>query len=64
MSNVEERVEGLDDLAEATSLDTLSDRGNGVVSNCCAGLEELGRSSGHSGGESQDVRDLERNHCE
>lgn len=64
MSNVEERVEGLDDLAEATCLDTLSDGGDRVVSNCCAGLKELSRSSGHGGGESQDMRDLERNHCE
>lgn len=64
MGNVEKRIEGLDDLSEATSLDTLSDGGNGVVSNCCAGLEELGGSSGHGRGQSQDMRDLERNHCE
>lgn len=64
MSDMEERVEGLDDLAEAASLDTLSDGGDRVVSNCCAGLKELGRSGGHRGGESQNMRDLERNHCE
>lgn len=64
MSNMEERVEGLDDLPEAASLNTLSDGGDGVVSNYCAVLKELGRSSGHGGGESQNMRDLERNHCE
>lgn len=64
VSNMQERVEGLNYLAEATGLDTLSDRGDRVVGNCCAGLEKLGGSSGHGGGESQDVRDLERNHCE
>lgn len=64
MGNVEKRIEGLDDLSEATSLDTLSNWCNGVVSNCCAGLEELGGSSAHGGGQSQDMRDLERNHCE
>lgn len=64
MGNVEKRVEGLDDLAEATCLDSLSDGGDRVVSNCCTSLKELGRSSGHGGGESQDMRDLESNHCE
>lgn len=64
MSNVEERVEGLDYLAEAASLNTLSDGGDRVVSNYCAALEELCRSGGHGGGESQNMRDLERNHCE
>lgn len=64
MSNVKERVEGLDDLAEATRLDSLSDGGDRVVSNYCSGLKELGRSSSHGGGESQDMRDLERNHCD
>lgn len=64
MSNVKERVECLDDLAEATCLDSLSDGCDRVVSNYCSGLKELGRSSGHGGGESQDMRDLERNHCE
>lgn len=64
MSNVEQRIEGLDDLAEATGLDALGNRGDRVVSNNGAGLEELGRSSGHGGSESQNIRDLERNHCE
>lgn len=64
MSNMKERVEGLDYLAEAASLNTLSDGGDRVVSNHCAALEELCRSGGHGGGESQNMRDLERNHCE
>lgn len=64
MSNMEERVEGLDDLAEAASLNTLGDGSDRVVSNYCAGLKELGRSGNHGGGESQNMRDLERNHCE
>lgn len=64
MSDVEERVESLDYLAETTCLDSLSDGGDRVMSNCRAGLKELGGSSGHGGGESQDVRDLERNHCD
>ena len=64
MGNVEERVEGLDYLAEAACLDALRNGGNRVVSHCCAGLQEFSRSSGRGRGEGQDVRDLERNHCE
>lgn len=64
MSNVKERVKSFDDLAEAASLNALSDGGDRVVSNYCAGLKELGRSGSHGRGESQNMRDLERNHCE
>lgn len=64
MSDMEERVERLDHLAEATGLDSLGDGSDGVMSNSCAGFQELGGSSGHGGGEGQDMRDLERNHCE
>lgn len=64
MSDMEERVEFFDHLAEATGLDSLCDGGDGVMSNCCAGFQELGGSSSHGGGESQDMRDLERHHCE
>lgn len=64
MSNVEQRVESLDYLAESACLNSLRNRGNRVMSNCCTGLKELGRSGGGGRGEGQDVRNLERNHLE